>query len=269
MRVVNAIENTLLAVKESSFSSNNSRLANRMTSAKSLPTFSVDPLDWVRFKQAYDLSTELCGYNNRENITRLFETLVGDAREATKSLFAAGSNASDIIQTLEMRFGNSKYILSKILNDIRELPQIDLKKVNLIEFATKLKNAVTDIKSLNSIGYIYSPELVDGIIKKLPSSMIYKYVRYASGESQQKPDLEKLSDFLFLEANMALAAGVIDVNLHFNQTVEGKNEDCKESRVFEKSVFSTSTSETKKLSSKNDKNNNQSISCAFCQRKSH
>ena len=38
-------------------------------------------------------------------------------------------------------------------------------------------------------------------------------------------------------------------------------------RVIEKSVLSTSVSETKKLYSKNDKNNSQLIQ--FCQRKKH
>lgn len=57
-----------------------------MTSVKKLPSFSGHPLDWMRFKQAFDLSTEIGNYCERENTMRLFEASTGNAREATKTL---------------------------------------------------------------------------------------------------------------------------------------------------------------------------------------
>ena len=87
---------------------------------------------------------------------------------SSKFLFAAGnSHANDIIGTLEMRFGNSKLILTKVVNDIQDLPSIKLKKINLVEFATKLKNSVTTVKSLNNVGFLYSVDLVNGNIRKI------------------------------------------------------------------------------------------------------
>ena len=96
-----------------------------MTSAKALSSFSGDPLDWIRFKEAFEHSTELGNYSDRENVMRLYDCLKGDARNAVKTLFAGGNSAHDIMKTLEMRFGNFRIILLKIVNEIRSLPKIE------------------------------------------------------------------------------------------------------------------------------------------------
>ena len=85
-----------------------------MTSAKNLSSFSGYPLDWIRFKEAFDHSTELGNYTNRENVMRLYAYLKGDRRNIVKTLFAGGNSAHDIMKILEMRFGNSRIILSKL-----------------------------------------------------------------------------------------------------------------------------------------------------------
>ena len=169
----------------------NTKLLHRMTSSKVLPKFSGDPLEWSKFKREFEMSTTLGSYSDSENLLRLCNALEGEAREAARSLFVAGNHTSDIMKTLEMRFGNSRLILRNILNEIRELPNIDSRQMSLIEFATRLKNAVIAIKSFdNHLGYLYSPELVNDLIAKLPVSMISNYVRFAAVESNDKTDRE-------------------------------------------------------------------------------
>ena len=87
VRIANAIQQSLSLFNETALSSVNSRLVNRLTSAKSLPSFSGDPLDCVRFPQAFNMSTDLGEYSDRENITRLFEALKGEALNASKIQF--------------------------------------------------------------------------------------------------------------------------------------------------------------------------------------
>ena len=113
------MEQTFLKLRDLSFPSENSKLVNRMTSAKKLPIFSGDSLSWVRFKQAYELSTKLDDYSDSENIMRFFDALKDDACKATTALFVVGNSAADIIKVLEMRFGNSKLILNKIVTQIK------------------------------------------------------------------------------------------------------------------------------------------------------
>lgn len=76
-RLANAFEKSLhanVSHNDMSFSGNAS-LLNRMTSSK-LPTFSGEPLDWLRFKCVYDLSTEMGQYSEQENFVRLYDALV-------------------------------------------------------------------------------------------------------------------------------------------------------------------------------------------------
>lgn len=123
----------------------NNAFLHKVNSSKALPIFTGDPLDWARFKQAYDNSTQNFQIPNQENIARLFEALKGEARETVKTLFASGSNSNDIMRTLELRFGNSKMILEKIISEFSNLPAIGSGKISLLEFASKLKNAVTSL----------------------------------------------------------------------------------------------------------------------------
>ena len=74
-RLVLALEKTLNSVRDNSVSEGNERFVNRMTTAKSLPSFFGDPLEWSNFKDVYALSTELGKYSDRDNIARLFEAL--------------------------------------------------------------------------------------------------------------------------------------------------------------------------------------------------
>lgn len=244
----------------------NSRLVNRMSSAKTLQSFSGDPLDWPRFKQAFELSTSLGDYSDRENIMRLSEALKGDAHAAARALFVAGHSSQEIMTTLEMRFGNTNIILKKILFEIRNLPSIELQQISLIEFATKLRGAVLAIKSLNNnLGYLYSPELVNSLIKKLPSSMYYNFVRFAANEGKNKPDLERISDFVYREAEMSIAAGVISY-----EPIEATSEKPKilpqSSRNAQKAVCATSVNESSEDGEVLVKRNRN---CTYCNLRGH
>lgn len=165
-------------------------LVNRMTSAKQLPSFSGDPLDWVRFKQAFLNSTQLGKYSDSENIMRLSDALKGEARAATRALFIGGDSADEIINTLEMMFGNSKLILARILHEIGELSKIESRRVSLVEFVTRLRAAVRAIKSLKGNSeYLDSPELASKLMDKLPSAMCHSYLTYSDSIGEGVSDL--------------------------------------------------------------------------------
>ena len=203
-------ENTSSTAGHSLMGNDGSKFMHRMTSAKTLPTFSGDPWEWTRFKQAFELSTALGDYSEAENILRLSEALKEEARDATSALLIAENDPYEIIKTLEMRFGNPKLILNKIMRDIKELPIITSHNDSIVECATNLKNSVGAIKLVeNSHGYLCNPELVESILKKMPESIYRRYIDYAEKEGRSKPDLERIADFLFLEAQKYVGAGVI------------------------------------------------------------
>ena len=61
--------------------------------------------------------------------------------------------------------------MDKVLNEIRNLKSLEPKRITLVEFSTKLRNAARGIKFLNKERYLNSPELADGIINKLLDSL--------------------------------------------------------------------------------------------------
>ena len=75
LKLAHAIINHTNSIRDSSLLNENTRFVNRITPAKYLPTFTGDPLDWLHFKQAYDMSTKFGEYTERKNIMRLFEAL--------------------------------------------------------------------------------------------------------------------------------------------------------------------------------------------------
>ena len=175
--IADAIEQTLNAVKDASSTNSNSRLVNRLTSAKSLPIFTGDPLQWINFKQTYELSSELGEYSARENVLRLFTALKGEAYSAVENLLATGVNDADsIMKTLELRFGNKNTILERVVAGVRKLPNLLTGAIDVVSFTTKLCDAVLAMKSVNDIGYLFNKDLLKEILKKLTPTMSSDFV---------------------------------------------------------------------------------------------
>lgn len=262
-RLVRALERSMQSVARSNATGDNLCLVNRMTSAKQLPSFSGDPLDWVRFKQAFICSTKLGRYSDSENIMRLSDALKGEAREGTRALFFGGDSAEEIIKTLEMMFGNSKLILARILREIGDLPKIESRRVSLVEFATRLRAAVRAIKSLDgNAGYLNSPELASKLMDKLPSAMCHSYVAYSDNVGVGVSDLEKIADFVYREAVMTVNAGVIQYESSQSSTTS--KVVAQNSRNRGRGVFVAQDSEDAEVEEVSPKRNG--AQCAVCDR---
>ncbi|KAL7294353.1 hypothetical protein TKK_0012361 [Trichogramma kaykai] len=167
-RLANVLERSLL--NNSSSGNNDSVVLSRMTTDKNLPRFSGDPLHWRRFKNAFENSTSIGNFSQRENMTRLYDALRDEALEAVKTSFVACDDAEAVMKVLELRFGSPKLILNALLECIRKLPSLIDEPNRMIEFATSLNEAVKAMKSVQgSLGYLHSQELVAGILDKQTS----------------------------------------------------------------------------------------------------
>ena len=191
--------------------SSDPRLVNRLTSAKDLPNFSGNPLEWMKFKQAYELSSELGEYDSRENVLRLDRALEGESRSAVENILATGSDDVDlIIETLEFRCGKKNIIFEAIVSGLRQLPDVT-SSMDVLVFSTKLRSAVIAIHSLEDIGYLSSPDLVKELLRKLPSTMVTDYMKYLSKLENPTLNLQILSDFVHLEVKTYSTLGFVDL----------------------------------------------------------
>lgn len=268
MRLANVLESTLKSVRNASiFNNSNSHLLSRLASKyKPLPVFRGEPLEWLHFKQAFETSTETDAYTDKENISRLFTALQGEAREAVSPLLATGRDADAIMKTLELRFGNKQLLARKLINDIKELPCVNAGKIRLIDFASKLKNAVAALKSLNLVGYLHNADLLQHVGKKIPSALKYSFNKYASENlNDERTEFEKLSNFLINEAEMAMAGGLFEIDtpelqnkMPYNRKPKTNN---KEQRVL--------TGVHSGVSSDNSNIRENSKTCIICRRNNH
>lgn len=259
-------ERTLSTMRDGSFGGNNSRVFNRLTPDTKLPVFSGEPLDWLHFKEAFDLSSESGGYSDRENIGRLFTALQGKAREEVHSLLATRCDSESVIKTLELHFGNKQAIAQKIVDDLKKLPEVTSGKTTIISFATKLRNAVVAFKRLEIIGYLHSPELANLLWNKLPSGLQYEHRRFAARAPAEKSDLEKLSDFLYAEAELAAASGLFTIEPSVSQSAEAEKKRPRTSATGAAYTVSHAPDQT---NGQPNSSNNTSGACGYCRKDNH
>lgn len=271
-RFANIFEETLKTVRDATISSGSSCLVNRLTTAKSLPIFSGDPLEWNHFKNAYEISTRLGEYSGKENISRLFNSLKGEARENVSTLLATSQDAESIMRTLELHYGNKKIVAEKIVTELKSLPGLESGKINLTRFAARLKSATSAFKTFKLFGYLHSPELVKCIGDKIPSALKYSYNRYAASVTDDLPELEKLSDYLFYEAELASAAGIFENVIEPSASISArKSAEKKDARTVKLSAVHAITHESGHAvhSDSVNKNETKNYVCVVCTEASH
>ncbi|XP_060801075.1 uncharacterized protein LOC106136136 [Amyelois transitella] len=154
-------------------------------------------LDWTQFKRIYNLTKPY--FTNAENINRLQHAIRGPAREAVASILVCGEDPELIVAALEENFARPEVVVLKETAALKNLPRLgnDLKELG--NLANRVRNAVSNIKLLNQVEYLYAPELFHAILGKLNPVMKLRWSDFAAQEQTNKPKLEVLSKFLVKE----------------------------------------------------------------------
>lgn len=148
MNLSNVIVETLAAVRDAATGGGPSdRLVSRLSGTRTLPAFGGDCAQWLGFKRAFELSTELGHFTDKENVSRLRECLSGQAKESVVALLMGACTAQQIMSVLELRFGNPDEIMDRLEESIKGLPKIESGAVDLVTFATTVNNCVAAIKN--------------------------------------------------------------------------------------------------------------------------
>ncbi|CAG9129221.1 unnamed protein product [Plutella xylostella] len=191
----------------------NDKLLGRL-SARDLPTFSGDALEWLRFKHAFESTTRIGQYSEDENVARLQRCLRGEAWETVAARIITVSSAQEIMKTLEMRFGRPDLIVQKIIGEIKKIPKLSSSRTELVTLATKVSNCIAAITATNCSDYLYSPDLVMEIVNKLTENLVYRWIDYSvTQDAARRPKLAALSDYLMREAELVCRAGVMEPQL--------------------------------------------------------
>lgn len=191
-------------VTASASNGQNKQLLSRMSIPKDLPEFSGDPLEWLQFKQAYEESTQICGFSEKENVWRLRKCLRGPAKEAVSALLICATAPDQLMATLELRFGNPEYILHKITHDLQKVQPLSSDyQYEIVPFAIKIQNYVTAVRAVGRDEYLRGLHLSNVILAKLPTVLISKWADYSYSRIQSGVDksrIDMISEFLQEEA---------------------------------------------------------------------
>lgn len=176
-----------------------SQIAARHSMPKDLPNFYGHPQDWPQFIKRYYNTTSLCGFSDSENLERLNKCLKDKAHDIVKSLLIMPECVTEIIDTLREKFGRPELIARATLAEVRAEPPIRHDKLEaLSDFGYKVRNACNVIESMGLHYYLYSPELIQDVIKKLPNHVKIDWAKYADTiqSNNQQVNLRTVAEWL-------------------------------------------------------------------------
>lgn len=201
---VQQLASALKHLVTASTTQHNNHLLSRLSTPKELPKFNGNPMEWLQLKQAYEESTEVCSFTEKENLWRLRKCLQGPAYEAVASLLVSGTSPTVVMSTLELQYGNADVILSRIMTDIKKVNNLSTEYYrDIVPFSVKVKNFVAAVRALKREEYLQGMEVATVVLSKLPTTLLSKWTDYSypliTGESP-KSRLDMLSEFLTEEA---------------------------------------------------------------------
>lgn len=200
VKLTNVISDAIKLNANNNNACSHDKLLGRI-SARDLPSFSGDALDWLRFKNAFETTTKIGQYTEEENLARLQRCLHGEAWEAVAARLITATPASQVMKILEMRFGRSDLILRRLIDDMKSVPKLSGARSELIILATKVDNCVAAIQACGDKGQLYNSDLVSVIVGKLTEPIFYRWADFCKRLENRQPKLLTLAEYLMSEAN--------------------------------------------------------------------
>ncbi|XP_055604683.1 uncharacterized protein LOC129752918 [Uranotaenia lowii] len=146
------------------------QLAARQIAGRELPMFSGNAEEWPLFASIFQTSTLMCGFSDAENLLRLQKCLKGSALEAVRCHLMSPSSVPQIMETLEILFGNPERFIQSLLQKVRNVPPPKPERLDmLINFGIAVQSLVGQIKAAKLYGHLNHPSLLQELVGKLPS----------------------------------------------------------------------------------------------------
>lgn len=198
----------------------------RQSLAKALPTFNGRPEEWPVFISSFKYTTEVCQFNNTENMIRLNGSLKGKAREVVEPMLTLPHCVGRVIETLQLYFGRPEILIEHYLSKIRQLPPPRADRLeSLFGFAIDVQNLCVTIEQTDQLNHLYNPMLLKELTEKLPPTVKMNWAAYkrlsADGEN-----LKTMSEFLRTVSEDLCSVGV---SLVAPQPIQNKKSNARES----------------------------------------
>ena len=165
----------------------------RKTIGKDLPKFGGDPEEWPEYANRFRSSTEKCGFDDQENMSRLRCTLVGRAKDAVRDLLLVSEDPQEIIAALKQKFERPDHVIRLLLGKVRKCdPPKEEDYAGFCEFVDTVRHYVAVVESVRKTSYLYNSIVLDKLIKKLGK---YHRMQWAQHIVNAKMEDVSLKDF--------------------------------------------------------------------------
>ncbi|XP_055584824.1 uncharacterized protein LOC129737688 [Uranotaenia lowii] len=169
---------------------------------RDLPVFTGNPEDWPMFVSTYESTTNMCHFNDEENLIRLRNCLKGDALNAVRSFLIHPSTVPKVLNALRLRFGQPQFVIGVLEEKIRAMPNLKVEYTDkLIDFSLAVQNLSATIDACGKKEYSRDTSLLKYLVGKLPEELKMKWARHQ--RSRKKVNLAKFSDWLYTYAEDA------------------------------------------------------------------
>lgn len=139
---------------------------------KELSKFDGNPRAWPRFITSFNRSTEVCGFNNLENLERLTNSLSGRALTAVESSLTMEENLPRILATLEMIFGKPEFIITSLIDEMRKSSPPSADNIDsIIRYALEVENISVTMKIAKLSEHLWNPILLSEMVERLPCQL--------------------------------------------------------------------------------------------------
>jgi ribosomal protein L17 len=169
----------------------------KLSHARDLPAFHGTLKDWPYFLSVYNQTTVAASIDDETNVGRLDKALAGEARELVLDQLTLGRRPSEIIDTLQRRYGNKDALLRHLASHLIEFPRIQsTKDPSLRRFAVAIKTYVAQMRTMKLQEELNSSLLVAHLHDKLSNlpSMFRRWTRMKS--ESPEPIVEVFANFL-------------------------------------------------------------------------
>lgn len=176
--------------------------------AKDLPQFTGSIREWPIFHSEFVRTTEEFHVSKDENLRRLNLALTGKAREAVLPLLTSPENVDTIIHVLKRNFGESEWVISLLIEDLKNLPRISDEEFDAFRnFYNKVTGTVKSIEQLNGVHYLDNPDILSCLSHKLPlySRSVWSHYKASLTREGVFVNLQHFSSWLEEELDAQLA----------------------------------------------------------------
>ncbi|UYV72186.1 hypothetical protein LAZ67_9002131 [Cordylochernes scorpioides] len=127
---------------------------------------------WIKFKEEFKKTTSEYHISDSQNLIRLRKALSGKAYDHVKYLIPCVANVKLIMEALEQRFGQPRFIIKNLLRTTQDCPQLSVKKPDtILGLNIRVKEKISSCMTLAQPQYLDSIELLDTLTRKLPVEM--------------------------------------------------------------------------------------------------